>query len=74
MLDIFLVLFSKQAIALIATRRFLKLLGTDVFHNTISPLKEDPDQVYTTPTRVYADIFAHRRVGLKSEISTRLRN
>lgn len=61
-------------IALIATRRFLQLLGTDVFCNMISLLKEDPDQVYMAPKRVYADIFAHRRVGLKSQISTSLRN
>lgn len=74
MLDIFLVLFSKQAIALIATRHFLELLGTDVFSNMISLLKEDPDQVYTASTRVYTDIFAHRRVGLESQISTRLHN
>lgn len=74
MLDIYLKLFFKQAIALIATRHFLKLLGTDVFRNMISLLKEDPDQVYMASTRVYADIFAHRRAGLKSEISTGLHN
>lgn len=50
MLDFFLVLFSEQAIALIATRHFLKVLGADVFCNMISRLKEDPNQVYIAST------------------------
>lgn len=70
--DFFLILFSEQAIASIATRHFLKLLGADVLCNMISQLKEDPNQVYTVSTRVHADIFAHRRVDLKLLISTRL--
>lgn len=73
-LDIFPVLLAKQEIAIIATRHFIKLLGTDVFRNMVSLLKEDPDQVYMVSTRVYADIFVHRRVVLKSEISPRLHN
>lgn len=68
MLDFFLVLFFEQAIALVAIRHFLKLLEADVLCNMISRLK-DPHQVYTASTRVHTDIFAHRRVGLKSLIS-----
>lgn len=70
MLDFFLIVFSEQAIASIATRHFLNLLGADVLRNMISQLKEDPNQVYTASTRVHADIFAHRRVHLKLLIST----
>lgn len=65
--------FLSKLFALIATRHFLKQLGADVLCSMISPLKEDPNQVYTASTRLHMDIFAHRRVGLKSLISTRPR-
>ena len=74
MLGIYSLLFPQQVFALVATRHFLKLLGRDVLRNMISLLKEDLDEVYMASTRVYADIFARRRMGLKSEISNGLHN
>lgn len=64
MLDIFLVLSAKQEMAIIATRHFIKLLGTHVVCHTISILKEDSDRVYMVSRRICIDIFAHRRSAL----------